>query len=86
MPYPFKHDITLALRAIEVLVEFNAESPDPSVGMFGYSVDDLRVVDDDGNALDWDLTEDEMIQVNTAVDQYMRDAESDDYLDSLERE
>lgn len=74
-----RHDLTMQLRDIEVTVEFNATDPDPSVGMMGYGVDDYRITDDDGNALDWDLTDDEMYQLNCKVDEWMRDYEQEDF-------
>ena len=78
-PYPFRHDLTMTLRGIEVTVEFNAESPEPDVGMFGYQLDEYRISDDGGNALDWVLTEDETNSLATKVDEQMRDSEYDDF-------
>lgn len=76
--YPYRHDITITLRGIQVCVEFNVGEPDSSVGLFGYQLDEYRLsTADDGDELDWDLTQDEIDEIAIAVDQYLRDSEYD---------
>lgn len=77
----FRHDITLTLRGVEVLVEFNADSPEPDVGVFSYQLADYRILDDDGKALDLELTEEELQHLITKVQEQLRDSEYEDYED-----
>lgn len=75
------HDIDIQLRGQSVTLEFQASDPDPSVGLFGWTIEEYRVLDEDGAALEWELQEDELQAIQSQVDGYMNGWACDDYND-----
>lgn len=75
------HDIEITLRGQPVTFEFKASGPDPSVGLFGWTIEEYRILGEDGAALDWILDGDEMDLIQPQVDGYMHGWTSDDYED-----
>ncbi len=76
-----KHEIELTLRGQRVTFEFRASSPDPSVGCFGWTIEEYRILAEDGSVLEWELDGDEMDVIQPQVDGYMHGWTSDDYND-----
>lgn len=72
-----RHDLDIELRGQLVNIEFFALSPEPDVGLMGYGFEDEVITDQEGNALNWELTEAELDKVGDAVNQKMLDAEAD---------
>ena len=60
--------ISTRLRDQEVEIELAIVNPDPDVGLLGYGFEDESIHDLDGNVLDWELTEEEIEQINAIVD------------------
>ncbi len=75
------HDIEITLRGQRVTFEFKVSGPDPSVGLFGYTIEEYRVIAEDGSVLEWELDGDEMDVIQPQVDGYMHGWTSDDYND-----
>lgn len=75
------HDIDIQLRGQPVTFEFQVSAPDPSVGLFGWTIEEYTLLDERGVLIDWELTDDEMQFIQPQVDAYMHDSLCDDYND-----
>ncbi len=75
------HDIEITLRGQSVTFAFRASAPDRSVGLFGHTLEEWRVLGEDGAVLDWELTETELEAIQPQVDEYMNAWELDDGFD-----
>lgn len=59
--------ISVKLRGQEVDVDLVINGPDDEVGLLGPWWEDEILFDQDGNQLRWDLTESEIEQISSAV-------------------
>lgn len=75
------HEIDIPLRGQTVTFCFQASAPDPSVGLFGWTIEEYWLIDEDGSQLDWILTDEELQGIQPQVDGYMHGWVSDDYND-----
>jgi hypothetical protein len=76
-----RRTFSLRLRDQDVEIELSIVDPDPSVGIMGTGFEDEQIYDQDGQVLDWELTEAETDQVLAALDDARLD---DDPFDDFE--
>lgn len=60
-------EFDIELRGQVVTIDCAVLSPDPSVGMCGFSFEDACLSDESGTILDWELTDDECIKVSEHI-------------------
>lgn len=72
-------DIEITLRGQCVRLGFLVSNPDPSIGLFGWTIEDYSVIAEDGTELDWELTQEELQWIQPQVDGYMHRWASDEY-------
>jgi hypothetical protein len=57
----------IELRGQKVDIDLHVLSPEFDVGIMGYGFEDEVITDENGKALDWELTDEEITKVNEIV-------------------
>lgn len=70
--------ITVNLRGQEVeITHFNIARAEPDVGLMSDYLDDWELADENGEILEWELTEEESDVVSQAIHDYLNNSEED---------
>lgn len=80
-------EFSMTLRDKEVTVQFQSrdvDPPDDSVGIMGPALCDFKLLDSEGEELDWVLTEAEEDKVQEEFQGWYQDSSFDDDLDRSE--
>lgn len=61
--------IEMELRGQKVLIEGKASPPEYDVGLMGWGLEEETITDEQGNTLDWELTQDELYAISGKVNE-----------------